>query len=70
MKRKFSEDLGLEKEVVDKIMAENSSDIEAAEAESKTKLETLETENTQLKFQAPSLRNERPGAYHISWPFG
>lgn len=70
MKRKFLEDLGLEKEVVDKIMAKNGSDIEAAKAESKTKLETLETENTQLKSQASSLRNERPGAYHISWPFG
>jgi len=41
----------LKKEVIDKIMAENGSDIEAAKAESKTKLETLETENTQLKSQ-------------------
>lgn len=30
MKRKFLEDLGLEKEAIDKIMAENGTDIEAA----------------------------------------
>lgn len=29
MERKFLEDLGLDKETVDKIMAENASDIEA-----------------------------------------
>ena len=29
MKRKFLEDLGLEKEAIDKIMAENGADIEA-----------------------------------------
>lgn len=51
MKRKFLEDLGLEKEVIDKIMAENGSDIESAKAEQKSKLETLEAENTQLKTQ-------------------
>lgn len=51
MKRKFLEDLGLEKEAVDKIMAENGMDIETAKTESKTRLETLETENTQLKTQ-------------------
>ena len=28
MQRKFLEDLGLEKEIVDKIMSENGSDIE------------------------------------------
>lgn len=33
MKRKFLEDLGLEKEAIDKIMAENGKDIESAKAD-------------------------------------
>ena len=33
MKRKFLEDLGLEKEAIDKIMAENGNDVNAAKAE-------------------------------------
>lgn len=32
MQRKFLEDLGLEKEIVDKIMSENGSDIEKTKA--------------------------------------
>ena len=32
MKRKFLEDLGLEKETIDKIMTENGADIEAEKA--------------------------------------
>ena len=42
MKRKFLEDLGLEKEAIDKIMTENGADIEAEKAkttEANTKLE-------------------------------
>mgnify|MGYP000322365634 CR=1 FL=1 len=45
MKRKFLEDLGLEKDVVDKIMNENGKDIEAA----KTELTTVTAERDQLK---------------------
>ena len=33
MKRKFLEDLGLEKDAIDKIMAENGSDVNAAKAD-------------------------------------
>ena len=44
MQRKFLEDLGLEKEVVDKIMTENGNDI------NKTK-EKLETERDNYKSQ-------------------
>lgn len=54
MKRKFLEDLGLEKDVVDSIMAENGRDIEAAKADAKTleaKVSTLESENSGLKSQ-------------------
>lgn len=56
MKRKFLEDLGLEKEAIDKIMAENGADIEAEKAKTTdvtTKLEDanskLETANTTIK---------------------
>ena len=56
MKRKFLEELGLEKEVIDKIMAENGADIEAEKAktlEATTKLEDinkqLETANNTIK---------------------
>lgn len=44
MKRKFLEDLGLEKEVIDKIMTENGSDIEAVKAD----YGTLEQKNKEL----------------------
>lgn len=56
MKRKFLEDLGLEKDVIDKIMTENGADIEAEKAkttEATTKLEDinkqLETANDTIK---------------------
>ena len=56
MKRKFLEDLGLEKEAIDKIMAENGADIEAEKAkttEANTKLEDatkqLEEANNTIK---------------------
>lgn len=45
MKRKFLEDLGLEKEVIDKILDENSTDIGKAKGE----VETLTSERDQLK---------------------
>lgn len=53
MQRKFLEDLGLEKEIVDKIMAENGSDIEKTksrlEAERDNYKEQLETAQNALK---------------------
>lgn len=49
MKRKFLEDLGLEKEVIDKIMAENGSDIEAEKAKTVEVTTKLESVNNQLK---------------------
>lgn len=49
MKRKFLEDLGLEKEVIDKIIAENGSDIEAEKAKTVEATTKLESANSQLK---------------------
>ena len=56
MKRKFLEELGLEKDVIDKIMAENGADIEAEKAktiEANTKLEDatkqIEKANSTIK---------------------
>ncbi len=47
MKRKFLEDLGIEKEVIDKIMAENGKDIENAKADSESiKAELAQAQNT------------------------
>ena len=48
MKRKFLEDLGLEKEVIDKIMTENGADIEAEKAKTLEATTKLEDANTQL----------------------
>ena len=47
MKRKFLEDLGLDKDTVDKVMAENGKDIESAKGE----LETVTAERDNLKTQ-------------------
>lgn len=53
MKRKFLEDLGLEKEVIDKIMTENGSDIEAEKTKAKEQVDNLQgqldTVNESLK---------------------
>lgn len=49
MKRKFLEDLGLEKEVIDKIMAENGNDINVAKADYETMKQQLNTANQQIK---------------------
>lgn len=43
MQRKTLEDLGLEKEVIDKIMAENGSDIEKVKQSAQTQIEDLTT---------------------------
>ena len=49
MKRKFLEEMGLTKEQVDSIMAENGSDIEAAKGELETVKAELEQTKTQLQ---------------------
>lgn len=53
MKRKFLEDLGLEKEAIDKIMAENGTDIEAEKTKAKEQVDNLQgqldTVNESLK---------------------
>lgn len=53
MKRKFLEDLGLEKDAIDKIMAENGNDIEAEKTKSKETIDNLQgqldTVNESLK---------------------
>jgi hypothetical protein len=49
MKRKFLEDMGLTKEQVDSIMAENDNDIEAIKQERDTYKGQLETAQTTLK---------------------
>lgn len=60
MKRKFLEDLGLEKEAIDKIMAENGSDIEAAKADYNSLKQQLEAANAQIQdrdTQLETLKN-------------
>ena len=52
MNREFLKDLGLEKEAIDKIMAENGKDIEKAKGDNASqsdKIKELETENKSLK---------------------
>lgn len=53
MKRKFLEDLGLEKEVIDKIMTENGNDIETEKTKAKEQVDNLQgqldTVNESLK---------------------
>lgn len=49
MKRKFLEDMGLTKEQVDSIMAENGNDIEAAKGELEQTKAELEQTKTQLE---------------------
>ena len=49
MKRKFLEDLGLEKETVDKIMAENGADVNAAKADYDTLKQQMDAQAQQIK---------------------
>lgn len=49
MERKFLEDLGLEKEAVDKIMAENGKDVEAQKAKTTAAETNLSTANATIK---------------------
>ena len=48
MKRKFLEDFGIEKEAIDKIMAENESDINTIKAEQESLKKQLEAVHQQL----------------------
>ena len=65
MERKFLEDLGLEKDTIDKIMAENGKDIEAEKAKIKVETEKALQRNetikslqeTVKKFDGLTLRN-------------
>ncbi len=59
MKRKFLEELGLEKEVIDKIMSENGADIEAEKAktiEATNKLESITTQLTEANNTIKDLK--------------
>lgn len=49
MKRKFLEDLGLEKEVIDKVMAENGNDINAEKAKAADIQSQLDASNKIIK---------------------
>jgi hypothetical protein len=49
MERKFLEDLGLEKEAIDKIMAENGKDVETQKAKTTTAENGLTTANKTIK---------------------
>ena len=51
MERKFLEDLGLDKETVDKIMAENASDIEAEKGKFDAERTTLQGQISDLQGQ-------------------
>lgn len=59
MKRKFLEELGLEKETIDKIMAENGADIEAAKADQenlKSQVKGLEQQVQERDTQLEELK--------------
>ena len=55
MQRKFLEDLGLEKDAIDKIMTENGSDIENAR---KTEADKFATERATLTGKADDLQKQ------------
>ena len=60
MKRKFLEDLGLEKEAIDKIMAENGNDVNAAKAEydsMKQERDTMAAQVAERDKQLETLKN-------------
>lgn len=62
MKRKFLEELGLEKEVIDKIMAENGNDINAAKADYESLKQQLETANQQVTERDKQLEQLKKNA--------
>ena len=60
MKRKFLEDLGLEKESIDKIMAENGNDVNTAKADYDSLKQQLDAANMQIQerdIQLETLKN-------------
>lgn len=60
MKRKFLEDLGLEKDAIDKIMAENGNDVNAAKAEydsMKQERDTMAAQVAERDKQLETLKN-------------
>ena len=60
MKRKFLEDLGLEKEAIDKIMAENGNDVNTAKADYDSLKQQLDAANMQIQerdTQLETLKN-------------
>lgn len=57
MKRKFLEDLGLEKETIDKIMAENGNDVNAAKADYDSLKQQLDAANVQIQERDTQLEN-------------
>ncbi|MFR2756594.1 MAG: phage scaffolding protein [Eisenbergiella massiliensis] len=57
MKRKFLEDLGLEKDAIDKIMAENGSDVNAAKADYEATKQQLESANAQIQERDKQLES-------------
>ena len=59
MKRKFIEDLGLEKDAIDKIMAENGSDVNAAKADNEAMKQQLESANAQIQERDKQLETLR-----------
>lgn len=62
MKRKFLEDLGIEKENIDKILDENGKDIELAKGELETVKGELETANKTIKDRDNQLRELKDSA--------
>lgn len=59
MKRKFLEDFGLEKDAIDKIMAENGSDVNAAKADYEATKQQLESANAQIQERDKQLETLR-----------
>lgn len=61
MKRKFLEDLGLEKDVIDKIMDENGNDVEAEKAKAtaaETKATALETQLANVQKNLDDIKKQ------------
>lgn len=62
MKRKFLEDLGLEKETIDQIMTENGNDINTAKADYESLKQQLETANQQVTERDKQLEQLKKNA--------
>lgn len=62
MKRKFLEDLGIEKESVDKIMAENGKDIESAKSDYESIKEELDKANSTIAERDNQLKELKDSA--------